>query len=274
MRQKHKWRTVRVRNQAFVVACAMAATLHPVDDGWAEPEPDSSTVLRDLLAPLADQSDDWRERKLFTGREVTVYGQFSQAFMGYDDGVARKSYGPVDNSNASTRIGLLYDFRPLGGFSAVGRLEVGLAPRPSGKVSLLDPGGGDFEIDGSNIRKFEVIIDTPRIGAFTIGQGSMATDGIAEIDLSRTAVTAFSDVGSTAGGQLLRRADGTLSSLTIGQVFDNFDGDRISGENSDGSRKLRLRYDTPEKVGLKLSAAYGVPAGDNQGRKYGDVALR
>lgn len=253
---------------------AICLALVPAGTGWAQETQPAPEEKDDLLAPITDQTDDWRTRTLFTGRDVTLYGQISQAALGYSDGRVREGYAPVDNSNASTRIGLLYDFRPLGGFTAIGRAEIGLTPRPSNSVSLLDRDGNDFELDGSNIRKFEVIIDTPRLGTFTFGQGSMATDGIAEIDLSRTAVTAFSAVDSTAGGQFLRRADGVLSALTIGAVFDNFDGDRVTGHNSDGSRKLRVRYDTRERSGLKLSAAYGIAAGDNQGSQYGDVALR
>ena len=258
----------------FRLACAIVVTLGLLNGHAGAQETAASTQPPDLTEPLTDPANDWRHRTLFTGRELTIYGQISQAILGYSDGAVRKTYAPVDNSNSSTRIGFVYDFRPLGDFNAVGRAEFGLAPRPSGKVSLRDPDGGDFEFDGSNIRKLELIIDTPRIGTFSIGQGSMATDGIAEIDLSRTSVAAYSNVGATAGGQYLRRANGTLGRLTIGNVFDNFDGDRVTGENSDGSRKLRVRYDTRERWGMKLSVAYGVPASDGKGNRYTDAALR
>ena len=85
------------------------------------------------------------------------------------------------------------------------------------------------------------------------GQGSMATDGIAEIDLSGTKIAAFSSVDKPAGGFLLRLPDGKLATTRIADVFDNFDGDCIRGVNSDGSRKLRLRYATPALLGFRAS---------------------
>jgi len=231
-------------------------------------------LLPNLLRPSTDENDDWRNRVFLTGQPLTFYGQIGQAFLRYNDGDVARSYAPVDNSNASTRIGFLYDFRSIGQISAVGRFEAGITPRPSSGVNLKFPDGNDFAFDGSNLRKLEVILDLPKLGVLSLGQGSMATDGIAEIDLSGTSVTAFSDVAKPAGGQFLRRADGLLSAFRIEDVFNNFDGDNVTGRSDDGSRKLRVRFDARSVHGFKASVAAGLDALEGGGDTFVDAALR
>ena len=75
----------------------------------------------------------------------------------------------------------------------------------------------------------------------------MATDGVLEVDLSGTDVIAYSSVADSAGAQLLRFSDGTLSDIEIGDVFDNLDGDR----------RARVRYDTPTFAHVTVAAAFG-----------------
>ncbi|SHI70215.1 porin [Shimia gijangensis] len=235
-------------------------------------EPVTATI--DKLIPLTDPTDDWRVRTTITGQRITMYGQISQAFLGYDDGQVGTTFFPVDNSNASTRVGFLWQLYPILGLDAVARFEGGITPRASNSMSQLDSSGSGFSFDGTHVRKLELILDNARFGTLSLGQGSTATDSVAEIDLSQTKVTAYSSVSQTAGGQYLRLADGNLSTLIIGDVFDNFDGDNVTGYNSDGSRKLRIRYDTPSFNGFKLSAAAGKDTVTNNPATHLDMALR
>ncbi|WP_299356572.1 porin [uncultured Shimia sp.] len=228
----------------------------------------------DKLIPLTDPTDDWRVRTTLTGQKITMYGQVSQAFLGYDDGLVRNTFVPVDNSNASTRVGFLWQLYPVFGLNAVARFEGGITPRASNAMSQLDSSGSGFSFDGTHVRKLELILDSARFGTLSFGQGSTATDSIAEIDLSQTKVTAYSAVSQTAGGQYLRLANGSLSTLVIGNVFDNFDGDNVTGYNSDGSRKLRIRYDSPSFKGFKFSAAAGKDTVTNNPATHLDMALR
>ncbi|WP_146345487.1 hypothetical protein [Falsiphaeobacter marinintestinus] len=188
--------------------------------------------------------------------------------------MSRDFYAPLDNSNASTRIGFLWQLYPFWGINAVARFEGGFTPRASNTINQIDDSGNGFSFDGTNIRKLELIIDTGRIGTFSFGQGSMATDSIAEIDLSQTKVTAYSAVSQSAGGQFLRLSDGSFSPLVIGDAFKNYDGDNVTGYNSDGSRNLRVRYDTPDYRGLKVSFAVGRDVLDEGDDDYADVAVR
>lgn len=230
---------------------------------------------RDLLTPLTDETDDWRVRTTFGGRTATFYGQVSMGALVHDDGVSTRAYAPVDNGNSGSRLGILWQLHPVFSQSLVLRFEAGITPNSTTSVSQLTGSSWSLDRDDVTLRKFELILDNFLYdgGTLTVGQGSMATDGIAEIDLSRTAVAAYSDVGPSAGGQFLRFENGVLSGVQIADVFDNYDGDRATGYNADGSRKLRMRYDTPEWRGFSLAAAFGfdvVEGGDG----HADLALR
>lgn len=229
----------------------------------------------DLLTPLNDETDDWRVRTLFTGRTLTFYGQISLGALVHDDGVSTRAYVPVDNSNSGTRAGLLLQLHPLFGHPLVLRAEAGVALNPTTGVNQTT-GVSGFTSSDISLRKLELILDDVlgKGSTLYLGQGSMANDGIAEIDLSRTSVAAYSDVGSTAGGQFLRFSNGVLSTVQIGNVFDNYDGGRQSGYLSDGSRALRVRYDTPKWRGFTASFALGNDEVEGDGDTNGDVALR
>ena len=89
---------------------------------------------------------------------------------------------------------------------------------------------------GVQNRRAQVVIDYDRFGTLYVGKGSNATDNLTQNDLSGTESLMHSNIADIGGGFQMRRSDGTLSDATIGNIFDNFDGDRES----------RLRYDSPE----------------------------
>lgn len=168
----------------------------------------------------------------------------------------------------------MWQLYPIWGLDVVARFEGGITPRASNAINQIDSSGDGFSFDGTHIRKLELIFNDKRLGTLSLGQGSMAADGISEIDLSGTKVTAYSSVSQSAGGQFLRLTNGALSPLIIGDVFNNFDGSNVTGYNSDGSRALRARYDTPKYRGMTLSFAVGNEYLDTTGETYADVALR
>jgi predicted porin len=75
----------------------------------------------------------------------------------------------------------------------------------------------------------------------------MATDGVAEVDQSGTTLVNYVSVPDTAGSFMFRTAAGALSTVTIGNVFSDFDG----------ARRGRIRYDSPTFSGFTVSASYG-----------------
>lgn len=123
---------------------------------------------------------------------------------------------------------------------------------------------GDWGPERTNLGKAEAILAAEADGTLWLGQGSMASDGIAEIDFSGRSAIAYSSIPDLAGGQFFLQRDRTLSDVTIGDVLANLDG----------SRRRRVRYDTPALVSFSLSGAYGrdvLTRGDE--RNYADVAL-
>lgn len=179
-----------------------------------------------------------------SGGEAEFYGFFNPAFQYVDDG--ESSYSNItDNDIAESRVGfnLSQDFGD--GFGLRFNGEVGLgAPQSSDFTQANNPA---WDWDETNIRKAEFILSSPW-GTLSLGQGSMATDGIAEQDLSGTGNVSYSGgAADTAGGFYFRSHSGAPTGLTIGDAFDNLDG----------GRRARVRYDTPAFYGFSLSAAYG-----------------
>ncbi len=166
-------------------------------------------------------------------RHFRFYGHFSPTILGVDDGV--DTYGnAADNSNSGGRIGLWFT-NPVGQNTLKFNLEVGLGVRQSASINqIYEPPLIDF--DSQTLRKAEVIYETPRWGTFSIGQGNMGSDGVAESDLSGTGLASYVGIADTAGGFLFRTKAGTLSSVSIRQAFPTFDG----------GRSQRIRWDSPE----------------------------
>lgn len=225
------------------------------------------------LTPFADATDDWRTRQIFTGQTLTFYGQLSPIALQYDDGAVRDTYAPIGNSNKTSRVGFRYQIRSFGAWSPVFRVEFGLSARPSNSVNLLDPGESILDFNSQDLRKFELVLTHPTLGKIAVGQGSMATDNIAEVDYSGTTVAAYSNVAQVAAAQFLRREDGTLSAFQVGSFIDNFDGDSVRGSYEDGTRKMRVRYDTPNYEGFVLSMALGNEAFRDEGEVNADVSV-
>ena len=133
--------------------------------------------------------------------------------------------------------------------------EVDYAPFSTDNTSIIhqSPNAEDWEYTNDNIRKLDFTLENDRYGKFWLGQGSMATDGIYEMDLSGTTVIDYSSVADSASAQIIRFSgpglsfDESLSGITIGNAFTNYDG----------PRRVRIRYDTPAFNGFTFAAAYG-----------------
>lgn len=202
------------------------------------------------------------------GSSAQFYGQINKGVLSYDDGRKTNSYGLVDNKNSSTRAGLRYS-RSLGSDWTFGtRLEFEYAPFSTGDVSILNQSNGDWGFDNDNVRWIDFSFDREDIGKIFLGQGSMATDGVAEVDLSGTNVIGYSSVAESASAQFLRfrnldQAIDTTDPANAGLTLDSREvialgptiGDTFA--NYDGSRRVRIRYDTPEFNGFSGSLSYG-----------------
>lgn len=181
-----------------------------------------------------------------TGGTVNFYGQFSPAYTSVDDGVERTDR-LVDNASSNSRLGFRVS-QDLGRDYGFGfRLESALGFRQSNDVSQDDTPPG-FDWTREDIRWADLSLVTPNYGTFFLGQGSMSGDGVGEIDLSGTTLVNYiASSEDHAGSFRFRKADGTLSGITVSDVLSDFDA----------SRRGRIRYDTPAFANFKLSVSYG-----------------
>jgi hypothetical protein len=189
------------------------------------------------------------------------YGQINLGVLTVDDGVSSDSIF-TDNDNSNSRIGFTYDTEFSNGNQLRFNFETAIGLTGSSGVTASND---NFTLDPrqTDLRKFELIYTT-QVGKFSFGQGSVATDGIAEQDLSKTSVITYSSLQDIGGGNTFRLSDGTVSSVRINQAFSAFDG----------GRRLRLRYDTPAFAGFTVAASYGIEVlteGDN--RDFSDISV-
>jgi hypothetical protein len=177
---------------------------------------------------------------------LELYGQINKGLLIFDDGGSTLGYGPVDNGNSSTRAGLRLYGIVNDNWSMGGNLEWEWNPYSTNYVNQLNR--GDFDWETNLLRKAELYMESKTYGKLWLGQGSMASDSSAEVDLSGTTVVGYALVSDMAGGPFFRSADGLLSSVQVKDAFTDFDG---------LGRKLRIRYDTPQFNGFSLSTSVG-----------------
>lgn len=191
---------------------------------------------------------------------LSLSGQVNRGVLYADDG-DRTNFLHVDNDNSSTRIR----------FIGSGKLNDQVTVGTQIEVQHESDSTANINIDGSTTggdnafteRKLELFFDHAGLGRLWLGQGDTASNGTSEVDLSGTGVIGYSGVTDMAGGIDFGGYDQVLDApnvadANIGTVFSNFDG---------LSRDDRIRYDTPNFGGFKLSASSA------QDSKH-DVALR
>lgn len=191
------------------------------------------------------------------------YGHLNFGLFNTDDGFDEETYF-TDNDNSNTRVG----FNWINEFSADRSLrfnfETGVGLNGSSAVTIDDT-DLDFDWDKTDLRKFEFIYKVSNFGTFSFGQGSTASDGVAEADFSGTNVIAYSGIADLAGSIEFRASDGSASGLDIGDVFKSFDG----------ARRFRVRYDTPSIHGVSFSVSGGEEIlADGDENEYYDAAAR
>lgn len=179
------------------------------------------------------------------GPEFEFYGQLNIGVLSVDDG-SNTSTSITDNDNSNSRFGLILKQGLSNGDEVRFHFETAIGLTGSSSISGSN-NDFDFDYTRSELRKFELIYNSKRIGKFSFGQGSIATDSTAEADFSGTSVIAYSSINDQAGSQGFRLSDGTLSGVSVGNSFSAFDG----------SRRFRARYDTPNFNGLSLGVSAG-----------------
>ncbi|KUJ82141.1 porin [Ruegeria profundi] len=177
-----------------------------------------------------------------SGGYVLLYGQFDPVIVSVDDGEETETR-LLDNDMSNSRVGLRL-MQPYGSNEFMFRFETGLG-LPSTATANQD-GTNTEGWSREDIRHVDFSLEGG-YGKFSAGQGSMASDGAAETDLSYVGTALYSFTNDENGAFFYRGSDGILSDITVGDSADNFDG----------ARRGRIRYDTPDLNGFSASIAYG-----------------
>ncbi len=194
--------------------------------------------------------------------EFEFYGQINKALLVHDDGDAVRAYPLVDNGSSSTRAGVWFRRRAADDLLLSANFEMQWTPYATGTVNRVDD---SVNLESHLVRKAELRADTA-FGRFSFGQGSTASDGASEVDLSGTALAAYASVADIAGGQRLALEGGGVSGVTLASAFSDLDG---------LGRLVRARWDSPSVSGVTLSASIGsdqIGSGPEDGAY--DAALR
>ena len=170
---------------------------------------------------------------------LTLYGQLDRALLYANDGNNSGTFF-VDNDNSSSRLGLKAEGSASRNLAIGGVIEFEILSDSSRSVSL--PSNGSLGGASFNDRRIEIYGRNAKYGSVWLGQGHTASDGVAEVDLTRTEVIAHSDVSRFSGGM---RFNG--SGPRIRDVFSNMDG---------LGRDDRIRYDAPLWKSLRGSFSY------------------
>ena len=149
-----------------------------------------------LLSPAVQASEfGLPETALGKGWTFAPYGRFNLAYQSFDDG-QMTTENIVDMSTSTSRIG--FYFAQDGDFQGLSfQFETGLALSPSKSFSQ-NATPDFFGWDKSALRQVQLIY-AAHWGKLHLGQGSMASDSIAELDLGKTAVAAKSNIDEMGG---------------------------------------------------------------------------
>jgi hypothetical protein len=176
---------------------------------------------------------------------LSLSGQVNRALLYIHDGEQSDIFN-VDSEVSSTRFRIIGDYQSHPEFSIGAIIEVEFESNSSAEISQdnkTNVGPNHF-----TERKLEIYFDSQTYGRLWLGQGSTASDGTSEVDLSGTGIIAYSSPCDWAGGIQFRTSDtAMLTGITLCNVFDNLDG---------LSRGDRIRYDTPALAGFKLSTSW------------------
>lgn len=260
----------------FAIGSLSLAALAVLGSGLFATPGSAQTVeeLRRQIQVLTDRLDDLEKKqeageKTAGARAVSsgsdnikleLSGQVNRGVLFVDNGSSEEVFH-VDNDNSSTRVRFIGSGRLDEDISVGTQVEVQFESNSTAAIRIDqdDPAGPNSFTE----RKLELYADSKRLGRVWVGQGDTASNGTSEVDLSGTAVVAYSGIEDMAGGIAFADSTGALGPR-INQAYNQFDG---------LSRDDRLRYDTPSFGGFKASvSAVDGGAWDAALRFSGDVS--
>lgn len=201
------------------------------------------------------------------------HAQVNRAYQWFDDGYGKNSYF-TDNGLAEqqTLFGVDLTTTLDGGSYVGGQMEWSVPVNGSNVVTngttnaSSNRVGNDVNLDD---RFAEVWLGCDKWGRVTLGHGSMATDMTTQLTFSGLESVAGSDFAKWGSGMNFSLKNATApgtSTQNVESAFLDYDG---------AGRQARVRYDSPEFAGFKLSGAVGNARDvDARDRYVTDLALR
>lgn len=213
---------------------------------WTIPTPASAADLGgDCCADLEERIADLEATTARKGNRkvaLTVSGQVNHAVVFWDDGRENNVY-VVGNKNDQSNFSFTGEAEITKGVKAGYTITLRLKDNLSDEV---DQNSDDGE-SGFVVWESYWFLESERLGKLSMGQVSRVSDTAPESDLSETGVAGYAGVQDMGGGFLIRRKDGVLSGITLGDVYSHLNGDTANV----------VRYDTSVIAGFVLSASYG-----------------
>ncbi len=178
---------------------------------------------------------------------LKLYGQVNRALLYIDDGATQEIFH-VDNDHSSTRIGLSGNVKANDDLDIGANIEVQMESNSTANVNQAN----NSSVIASNSfteRHLDLFFDSKSLGKLSMGQGSTASDGTSQSDLSGTTLVGYSSTSDLAGGiSLATSSTGAITgNPTLGTVISDMDG---------LSRDDRLRYDTPSLAGYSVATSW------------------
>ena len=232
----------------------------------------AAAALMAIAAPVSAQNMS-RE----TGRDkvnLKIYGQVNRAVMWGDDGNNDRTF-IVDNGVSSTRFGFIATAPVNADLTFGAQIETEFKSNSSDSVSVGSSAFTSTTLDNNQgqttwtERLMEVTMDHKRFGKLSLGQGSEASDGIAEYNLTG-AVNVIGMLAYTSWGSNFRLYDKTAR-VNVATTLGN------SATYFDAGRDDRVRYDSPKFFDTTLAASF--TSGGETGialrhdRKYGQFRV-
>lgn len=177
---------------------------------------------------------------------LKLYGQVNRGLLYIDDGSTQEVFH-VDNDHSSTRIGLAGNVKATDDLNIGAKIEVQMESNSTANVNQANNGS----VIGSNSfteRHLDLFFDHKDLGKLSLGQGSTASDGTSQSDLSGTTLVGYSSTSDLASGiSLATSGTGSIAgNPTLGNVISDMDG---------LSRNDRVRYDTPKFGGYSMATS-------------------
>jgi hypothetical protein len=188
---------------------------------------------------------------------LVVSGHVNQMMQLRDNG---RTSGLIfsGNSASQTRFRFVGTGKLSDDLTARTRIEVG---DTSSATSSLDLGANGDDQGTFGIRQMDIRLSSKTMGAFTIGDSSLATDGYHGAgDMSGMAI--IQDAGDEGVGASVENFKNSVTGAnvqTVGATFNNLDAGRTD----------HIGYDSPTFAGFKFQTSMSNEDGSNFGLRYG-----